>query len=135
LTRISVTQVQRACFQEEQVLMVMIPMTRYEDNASAVEIIEARRGNASEVALAPEADEGDDDEGDFLMDDEDAEVCNVAFEAVGAFFWSPLHSFATCLCGVAGSGNLALGDPAGNESKLLSIKPKTGSSRFLWASR
>ena len=62
--------------------MVMIPMTRYDDNASAVEIIEARRGNASEVALAPEADEGDDDEGDFLMDDEDAEVCNVAFEAV-----------------------------------------------------
>ena len=56
-------------------------------------------------------------------------------EAVGAFLCSPLHSFATCLCGVAGSGNLALGDPAGNESKLLSIKPKTGSSRFLWASR
>ena len=35
-----------------------------------MEIIKARRGNASEVALAPETDERDDDEGDFLMDDE-----------------------------------------------------------------
>ena len=38
------------------------------------------------MALPPEADERDDDEGDLLMDDEDAEVCNVDFEAVGSFF-------------------------------------------------
>ena len=61
------------------------------DNASAVEIIKARRGNASEVALAPEADEGDDDESDFLMDDEDAEVTLQAMRANAIFPTRQLH--------------------------------------------
>ena len=64
------------------------------------------------MALAHEADERNNDEGDHLMDDWDAEVCNVDFEAVGDFFWSPLHSFETSLGGVTGSNLLALADPS-----------------------